>query len=409
MAAVACQDVKASSLPQGWHASPTRTGTSRPTTAVAPTVKPMTAPAPRRQWNAVQRHAPSTEQRRRNVGSSENERPSRTSTAIVERLRTEVAALQRTITNFRAENQSLKAKAKRLEEESLRRARQIDKLVLASEQTKSVAASEKKKDGEAMNLLKQKCLKLERSLREKENALRRIHSAEKHIPRTQASQVTSLPQTRRQMSKELPHKATGVSSSTLEVELSRLRDSLHRLTEENRRMAQHLKEKEQELRQLKQQLRQRTTAHETFATRRTGARSTVSKERNRAGSATLETKQQRVASLPKRSNTFNVGKRTAPGEQRHGTPASVDVRGTDTYGQNERKKSVGESSDAVNPSVGPVRHQEGVTGKPSGPSAGKMREEVAATKIQRTWRDHRKRKTTKSAEASLEGSQLSSV
>ncbi|XP_049273794.1 uncharacterized protein LOC119399752 isoform X2 [Rhipicephalus sanguineus] len=153
--------------------------------------------------------------------------PNASARVATEKLRQEAAALQKRVAQFRSENQGLKSKVKRLEDDCARKSRQLDKLA----QT-------------AKDALKQKCARLEMQLKEKEDKLKKLQAIQRR------SSETATPE------KLHPAKSRLTSSQPRgsSAELVKLREQMDRISQENRRLSFQLKEKEQEIRRLKSQL-----------------------------------------------------------------------------------------------------------------------------------------------------------
>uniref|UniRef100_H2UME7 IQ domain-containing protein E n=1 Tax=Takifugu rubripes TaxID=31033 RepID=H2UME7_TAKRU len=90
----------------------------------------------------------------------------------------EIIRLKKSLQAHKSDNQQLKVKLRRLEEDNAKREKQIEELLdptKGSEYTRSLV--DKKKDGSVVvNGLKQRILKLEQQCREKENALSKLQS-----------------------------------------------------------------------------------------------------------------------------------------------------------------------------------------------------------------------------------------
>ncbi|KAI3353400.1 hypothetical protein L3Q82_019938, partial [Scortum barcoo] len=90
----------------------------------------------------------------------------------------EIIRLKKSLQAQKSDNQQMKAKLRRLEEDNAKRAKQIEELLdptKGSEYTRSLV--DKKKEGSVvLNGLKQRILKLEQQCREKENALSNLQS-----------------------------------------------------------------------------------------------------------------------------------------------------------------------------------------------------------------------------------------
>ncbi|KAK1886283.1 IQ domain containing protein E [Dissostichus eleginoides] len=90
----------------------------------------------------------------------------------------EIIRLKKTLQAHKSDNQKMKAKLRRLEEDNAKREKQIEELLAptkGSDYTRSLV--DKKKEGSVViNGLKQRILKLEQQCREKENALSKLQS-----------------------------------------------------------------------------------------------------------------------------------------------------------------------------------------------------------------------------------------
>lgn len=372
--------------------------------------------------------------------------PNASARMATEKLRQEAAALQKRVAQFRAENQSFKAKIKRLEDECGRKTRQLEKLTQTAKD-KMAAAQEQRKGDEA---LKQKCARLEMQLREKEDKLKKLQNAQQR-----RSSETATPERQRPSKSRLASSQPRGSSA----ELVKLREQMDRISQENRRLSLQLKEKDQEIRRLKSQLQPapartpvKTPAKTTPRTPVTNQRPRPAANSSRTGSATVERKNVVTA---KRSNTFSVT-RGAPEPDDKMETSAISVESKSTPNEDKPVKQASSTScktpegkgaatpNASSTSVGlaamaPAKPKPAAAVKPtrsggsldssvpekanksadikirsaslplSNPKAETLRRNVAAKKIQRVWRSHKKEKNSKqgSRASSAEMSQLS--
>ncbi|XP_077490015.1 uncharacterized protein LOC144100955 isoform X2 [Amblyomma americanum] len=339
--------------------------------------------------------------------------PNASARMSTEKLRQEAAALQKRVAQFRAENQGLKAKVKHLEEDCARKSRQLDKLTQAAKD-KAAAAQEQKKGEDG---LKQKCVRLEMQLREKEDKLKKLQAAQRH------SSETATPE------KLHPSKSRLTSSQPRgsSAELAKLREQIERLGQENRRLTFQLKEKDQEIRRLKSQLQPPTakTAANTKTPTKTPTKAPVkapprtlplpnrSGQRpatsSRAGSATLAVEQRKSVATAKRSNTFSVTRGPPQPDDKMETSA-ISVESKSTPPDDKPQQTLTNSGVTAPLPAAAVKQKPTAAIKPAtssalpDPKAETVRRNIAAKKIQRVWRAHRRR----ASNASLAGSQGSS-
>ncbi|KAH7948710.1 hypothetical protein HPB49_001174 [Dermacentor silvarum] len=244
--------------------------------------------------------------------------PNASARMATEKLRQEAAALQKRVAQFRLENQGLKAKVKRLEEDCVRKSRQLDKLTQTAKD-KVAAAQEQKKGDDAM---KQKCTRLEMQLKEKEDKLKKLQAIQRR------SSETATPE------KLHPAKSRLTSSQPRgsSAELMKLREQIDRISQENRRLGFQLKEKDQEIRRLKSQLQPaaptktpvRTPTRTPVPGRGSGQRPASS---CRVGSAATEPRKN--VATAKRSNTFSVTRGPPqPDDKTDTSEISVEPRST---------------------------------------------------------------------------------
>lgn len=337
--------------------------------------------------------------------------PNASARVATEKLRQEAAALQKRVAQFRSENQGLKSKVKRLEDDCARKSRQLDKLAQTAKD-KAAAAQEQKKGDDA---LKQKCARLEMQLKEKEDKLKKLQAIQRR------SSETATPE------KLHPAKSRLTSSQPRgsSAELVKLREQMDRISQENRRLSFQLKEKEQEIRRLKSQLQPaapaKTPAKALTRTptktppktppvpsRGSGQRPASS---NRAGSAATEPRKN--VATAKRSNTFSVTRGPPQPDDKTET-SEITVESTSTPPNNKPQQSSASKSskEASAPATAVAKSKPTATVKPAAsnplldPKAEEIRRQHAARKIQRVWRQHRRRVSVASLGVS-ESSKLS--
>lgn len=337
--------------------------------------------------------------------------PNASARVATEKLRQEAAALQKRVAQFRSENQGLKSKVKRLEDDCARKSRQLDKLAQTAKD-KAAAAQEQKKGDDA---LKQKCARLEMQLKEKEDKLKKLQAIQRR------SSETATPE------KLHPAKSRLTSSQPRgsSAELVKLREQMDRISQENRRLSFQLKEKEQEIRRLKSQLQPaapaKTPAKALTRTptktppktppvpsRGSGQRPASS---NRAGSAATEPRKN--VATAKRSNTFSVTRGPPQPDDKTET-SEITVESTSTPPNNKPQQSSASKSskEASAPATVVAKSKPTATVKPAAsnqlpdPKAEEIRRQHAARKIQRVWRQHRRRASMASLGVS-ESSKLS--
>lgn len=337
--------------------------------------------------------------------------PNASARVATEKLRQEAAALQKRVAQFRSENQGLKSKVKRLEDDCARKSRQLDKLAQTAKD-KAAAAQEQKKGDDA---LKQKCARLEMQLKEKEDKLKKLQAIQRR------SSETATPE------KLHPAKSRLTSSQPRgsSAELVKLREQMDRISQENRRLSFQLKEKEQEIRRLKSQLLPAAPAKTPAKTptrtptktppktppvpsRGSGQRPASS---NRAGSAAAEPRKN--VATAKRSNTFSVTRGPPqPDDKTETSEITVESRSTPPNNKPQQSSASKSSKEASAPATVVTKSKPTATVKPAAsnplpdPKAEEIRRQHAARKIQRVWRQHRRRASVASLGVS-ESSKLS--
>lgn len=317
--------------------------------------------------------------------------PNASARMATEKLRQEAAALQKRVAQFRLENQGLKAKVKRLEEDCVRKSRQLDKLTQTAKD-KVAAAQEQKKGDDAM---KQKCTRLEMQLKEKEDKLKKLQAIQRR------SSETATPE------KLHPAKSRLTSSQPRgsSAELMKLREQIDRISQENRRLGFQLKEKDQEIRRLKSQLQPaaptktpvRTPTRTPVPGRGSGQRPASS---CRVGSAATEPRKN--VATAKRSNTFSVTRGPPqPDDKADTSEISVEPRST-PLNSKPQQTLPSSSREVLAPPAAVATSKPTATVKPAAssqlldPKAEAVRRNHAAKKIQRVWRQHKRRASTTS-------------
>ncbi|XP_065312323.1 uncharacterized protein [Dermacentor albipictus] len=337
--------------------------------------------------------------------------PNASARMATEKLRQEAAALQKRVAQFRSENQGLKAKVKRLEEDCVRKSRQLDKLAQTAKD-KVAAAQEQKKGDDA---LKQKCSRLEMQLKEKEDKLKKLQAIQRR------SSETATPEKMHPAKPRLTSNQPRGSSA----ELVKLREQMDRISQENRRLGFQLKEKEQEIRRLKSLLQPaaptktpmktptRTPTRTPTPGRGSGQRPASS---CRTGSAATEPRKN--VATAKRSNTFSVTRGPPQPDDRTDT-SEISVEPSSTPPNSKPQQTLSSSSREVPaPTAAVATSKPTATVKPAAssqlmdPKVEQVRRHHAAKKIQRVWRQHKRRASLGSrshSEASglSEGSHLS--
>ncbi|CAN8008057.1 unnamed protein product [Ixodes pacificus] len=371
-----------SSLPQGWHPmNGVGTNAKAPASAARSSTnssspKPLTN-GPSKSSSDGTQNGRETRGRTPNSSATASARATTDKLrqeASTEKLRQEAAALQKKVAQFRVENQSLKTKVKRLEEECLRKTRQVDKLTLLSKEKTAVAQDKKKED----DVLKQKCIKLEVQLREKEDKLRKLQSLQKNL-----SEATDKPQPPRSRLSINSHGGTS-------AELIKLREQMERLGQDNRRLTLQVKEKDQEIRRLKSQANPQPSASRAA----TASRS----QRPASSSRVKSTGEAKRVVTAKRSDTFSVS-RSQMAALSNGSSAATPFGGKQTEVVKKRKE---EQTAASREKSHGTKQQHGNPKPPeTDPKVERVKRNVAAKKIQRGWRNYRKRKASNASDISL--------
>uniref|UniRef100_A0A8C2W8G2 IQ domain-containing protein E n=2 Tax=Cyclopterus lumpus TaxID=8103 RepID=A0A8C2W8G2_CYCLU len=155
----------------------------------------------------------------------------------------EIIRLKKSLQAQKSDNQQMKARLRRLEEDNTKRERQIEELLdptKGSEYTRSLV--DKKKDGSVvLNGLKQRILKLEQQCREKENALSKLQS---ELRTTNLEELTITVETyfdeiqRLRMLLHAAEKSSRVESKCSQRQQKALSSTVHRLSENQKRLQQ---------------------------------------------------------------------------------------------------------------------------------------------------------------------------
>ncbi|XP_055925369.1 uncharacterized protein LOC129957194 isoform X2 [Argiope bruennichi] len=288
-----------SSLPQGWHGIPvpTRNGISSMVASAAATV-PTTI---RKKWNSpmsnevprskLPAYRPSTVRLHkspvngmlptRNISKTSCPVPKNDATtgppkpSPTKQYQNEIAKLKKELTTLKTENSILKVKVRRVDDENVQKSRQIEKLKVELKAAQKVESSnsKKSKDSELL-VLRQKCLRLEGALKEKDLALKRLNNEASLKLEGTASRnsITNLAvgdgdDTKSNKLNEICRNSVkpgtaqtslSRSSHSTKTEVAKLREMIHKLEKENQELQQQVKDKGEEIRRLKMHLRSRT-------------------------------------------------------------------------------------------------------------------------------------------------------
>uniref|UniRef100_A0A4W6FDJ0 IQ motif containing E n=1 Tax=Lates calcarifer TaxID=8187 RepID=A0A4W6FDJ0_LATCA len=155
----------------------------------------------------------------------------------------EIIRLKKSLQAQKSDNQKMKAKLRRLEEDNAKREKQIEELLdptKGSEYTRSLV--DKKKEGSVvLNGLKQRILKLEQQCREKENALSKLQS---ELRTTNLEELKITVETyfeeiqRLRMLLEAAEKSSRAESKCSQRQQRALSSTVHRLTENLKQLQQ---------------------------------------------------------------------------------------------------------------------------------------------------------------------------
>ncbi|GFQ70311.1 uncharacterized protein TNCT_129731 [Trichonephila clavata] len=291
--------VNVSSLPQGWHGIPVPTRNS-----ISSSVTAATAAVPttiRKKWNSplsnevprskLPAYKPSSLRLHKNPvsGTIPPRTYTKTSSSVpkndvassppkpspTKQYQNEIAKLKKELTTIKTENSILKVKVRRVDDENLQKSRQIEKLRVELKAAQKVEStnSKKSKDSELL-LLRQKCLRLEGALKEKDLALKRLNNEaslrlEETVSRNSATrlEVGDIEDTKQDKLNETVRvfgKTSSAghslprSSHSTKTEVAKLREMIHKLEKENQELQQQVKDKGEEIRRLKMHLRSRT-------------------------------------------------------------------------------------------------------------------------------------------------------
>ncbi|CAL1278766.1 unnamed protein product, partial [Larinioides sclopetarius] len=189
-----------SSLPQGWHGIPVPTRNGLSSSATSASTVPTTI---RKKWNSplsnevprskLPAYKPSTVRLHkspvngilptRNVSKTSGPVPKNDATtgppkpSPTKQYQNEIAKIKKELTTLKTENSILKVKVRRVDDENVQKSRQIEKLKVELKAAQKVESSnsKKSKDSELL-VLRQKCLRLEGALKEKDLALKRLNN-----------------------------------------------------------------------------------------------------------------------------------------------------------------------------------------------------------------------------------------
>ncbi|XP_047435533.1 IQ domain-containing protein E [Mugil cephalus] len=155
----------------------------------------------------------------------------------------EIIRLKKSLQAHKSDNQQMKAKLRRLEEDNAKREKQIEELLdptKGSEYTRSLV--DKKREGSVvLNGLKQRILKLEQQCREKENALSKLQS---ELRTTNLEELKITVETyfdeiqRLRMLLEAAEKSSRAESKCSQRQQKALSSTVHRLSENLKQLQQ---------------------------------------------------------------------------------------------------------------------------------------------------------------------------
>ncbi|GIY03653.1 hypothetical protein CDAR_526671 [Caerostris darwini] len=283
-----------SSLPQGWHGIPvpTRNSISSSTisaaTPVSTTIRkkwnsPLSSEVPRSKLPAYKPSAlrlhkspvngilPTRTNSKIPGTSSKNDVATcPTKPSPIKQLQNEIVKLKKELTTMKTENSILKVKVRRVDDENVQKSRQIEKLKVELKAAQKVdsTSSKKNKDSDLL-LLRQKCLRLEGALKEKDLALKRLNNeaslklegraSRNSLTNFEAGDADDSNENCRTLKKNASAKTSfSRSSHSTKTEVSKLREMIHKLEKENQELQQLAKDKSEEVRRLKMHLRSRT-------------------------------------------------------------------------------------------------------------------------------------------------------
>ncbi|KAF8789698.1 hypothetical protein HNY73_007618 [Argiope bruennichi] len=172
----------------------------------------------------------------------------------------EIAKLKKELTTLKTENSILKVKVRRVDDENVQKSRQIEKLKVELKAAQKVESSnsKKSKDSELL-VLRQKCLRLEGALKEKDLALKRLNNEASLKLEGTASRnsITNLAAgdgddtkwnklneiCRNSVKPGTAQTSLSRSSHSTKTEVAKLREMIHKLEKENQELQQQVKDK----------------------------------------------------------------------------------------------------------------------------------------------------------------------
>ncbi|XP_076335144.1 uncharacterized protein LOC143238633 isoform X1 [Tachypleus tridentatus] len=280
------------SLPHGWHGPlpPSTVKTTMPpppvksaskmTVTLSQVVRDKAATSVgggRKKW------AGTNDLRRNGLRVSDRISSRGNSSKTKEDLQLEVVTLKKELSQLKEENVFLKARLRRTDEENVKKARQLEKLILSNAQNEDRNGERRKTiTSESVVTLKQKIARLEQMLRDKDASLRRLQSDTRavkvqemktlleayhhelitlkgnnhklpNITSTAKLPSTSINQRRTKSSpSKIVHNHPVEGTSNQEV--TRLRENMRKQQKQNQNLQQQLKERDQEIQDLKQKL-----------------------------------------------------------------------------------------------------------------------------------------------------------
>ncbi|XP_015906585.1 IQ domain-containing protein E isoform X2 [Parasteatoda tepidariorum] len=469
-----------SSVPQGWHGIPVPTRNSQMTSMSAASTVPTII---RKKWNSplssevppskLPSYKPSSVRLQKSAvkntlstRSSSKSQVDLTSTPTksspTKELKNDIAKLKKELATIKTENSILKVKVRRVDDENIQKSKQIEKLrvELKAAQKSEVASSKKSKESELL-LLRQKCLRLECALKEKDAIIKKLRgesplkSAETDFSTQEVGKETSDNDDSKQqtsydskLGKKYSATRSALSRTTQSSkgEVTKLRDMIHKLEKENQDLQQQVKEKGDEVRRLKVHLRSQTYTKSTAAPI---AKSISKSIKSSEPSSTATSLSKSVAKTNSYSSRAS-GTLTLPGKIQRGktvekttimpsssktTLSQKSVKQIPKITENQEKKVIGKSNKALNssklqPRPVPKKQVNGLNSKlpvnkatssltVTKPAESKyvvqnlmennieeqterMRKNIAAKRIQRSWRSHRKQISVKKEPDNIE-------
>ncbi|XP_054713751.1 leucine zipper protein 1-like [Uloborus diversus] len=409
--------IQLSSLPQGWHniPGPSLTGPAKMSNSSVPTTI-------RKKWNSslstevpksklpsyktsnlrmqnpssggkLMQNGTSTASRLSYPAPSNKLPPSPAKPSVNKEYQAEIAKLRKELTTIKAENLILKAKVRRVDDESDFKSRQIEKLraELKSLQKVEAASNKKNKDSELL-LLRRKCLQLEGSLKEKDLALKKLQyemSKKDDQSKTSAKDLcteiyskkvaeTGSSKPQKPIARESSSSATLTRvSQSLKLEVMKLRDMIHKLEKENQDLQQQVKENGQENRRLKMQLKKENQVSSQQIPKPKGTSNiTKSNLENHVPNHLVKPKVVQKSNVPNQKSTTNLKASTNAALREIRVPRTLPLKISPQDNSNVAKNKYNKTT-----SISQTRKI----------VLQKKQKNIAAKKIQQGWREHQKR------------------